>query len=113
MKNRTAIILLIVVFTASLYVVHKISDQRGFERGAANKAAEVTRSYQQGVRASEDSIEPLVSHAYQEGIRQGKVEKELEVAGCTVAMAHKGRCYLPCESYFDCVAKNGHAEKGY
>lgn len=51
--------------------------------------------------------------SYRHGFKHGENSANLEVAGCTIAMAHEGKCYLPCESYFDCVAKNGHPEREY
>lgn len=113
MKKPILIISLLILFAGSLYVAHKISDQRGFERGAANKAQAVEQSYKMGFKASEDSIEPLVSHAYQEGLRQGKIEKGLEIAACTLRDAHAGKCHIECDNNFDCVAKNGRPETPY
>lgn len=51
--------------------------------------------------------------AYQKGYGHGMGHIQSEVAGCTLAAAHQGKCFIPCESYVDCVDKNGHPEREY
>lgn len=50
---------------------------------------------------------------YKEGLEHGAARVESEIAGCTLEMAHKGECLIPCENYTDCVNKNGHPEREY